>query len=81
MHLKVRLHDKWFRLLGIPFIAFMSHIIFFNENHMAEENFSRWQVFLISLGEGILLWETNRLVLLFFYNRYPSQQQLQCQRW
>ncbi|KIC95823.1 sensor histidine kinase [Flavihumibacter solisilvae] len=75
MRFKVRLHDKWFRLLGIPFIAFMSHIIFFNENHMAEEKFSSWQVFLISLVEGILLWETNRLALLFFYNRYPSLQQ------
>lgn len=75
MHLRIRLHDKWFRLLGIPFIAFMSHVIFFNENHMGEEKFSYWQIFLISLAEGVLLWESNRLVLLFSYNRFPSLEQ------
>jgi len=68
---RVRLNDKWFRIVGIPFISFMSHVIFFNENHMEEEEFSYWQIWLISVCEAIIVWEANRLVLLYFYNRYP----------
>ncbi len=75
MQYTIRLRDKWLRLIGIPFIAFMSHLIFFNENHRGPEIYSYWQVLLISMAEGILLWETNRLVLLYFHNRYPLMQQ------
>ncbi|WP_379802264.1 sensor histidine kinase [Flavihumibacter stibioxidans] len=72
MQAPVRLKDTWFRILGIPFIALMSHVIFFNEQHGQDEKFSFWQVFLISLAEGVVLWETNRLVLLYFHRRYPA---------
>jgi uncharacterized membrane-anchored protein YhcB (DUF1043 family) len=71
-----KLNDTWFRFLGIPFIAFMSHTIFFNEQHMGEEEgFSYWQVYLISVAEAMILWETNRLVLRYFHKRYPSLSQ------
>jgi sensor histidine kinase YesM len=70
------LHDKWFRFLGIPFIAFMSHMIFFNEQHMGEEDgFTSWQVYLIAIAEALLLWETNRLVIHYFHKRFPSLHQ------
>ena len=70
------LNDKWFRFLGIPFIAFMSHIIFFNEEHMGgEDGFSSWQVYLIAIAEAMLLWETNRLVLYYFHKRFPGLHQ------
>jgi hypothetical protein len=53
-------------------LAFMSHVIFYNENHGFESNIiSYWMVLLISIAEAIMLWEANRLVLLFFRNRYP----------
>ncbi|MBL7769332.1 MAG: histidine kinase [Flavipsychrobacter sp.] len=67
-----RLKDNWIRFIGIPLIAFTSHIIFFNEQHYEEERFGFWQIFLISLAEAVLLWETNRLVLLYFHKRYPE---------
>lgn len=66
------LNDKWFRFIGIPFIAFMSHDVFFNEHHMSEEGFTSWEIFFIALAETALVWETNRLVLLYFHNRYPA---------
>ncbi|ANE51019.1 sensor histidine kinase [Flavisolibacter tropicus] len=70
------LHDKWFRFLGIPFIAFLSHIIFFNEEHMgADDGFTSWQIYLIAIAEALLLWETNRLVIHYFHKRYPSLHQ------
>lgn len=75
MRAAVRLNDTWFRILGIPFIALMSHVIFFNEQHGQDEKFSFWQVFLISLAEGLVLWETNRLVLLYFHKRFPTLQE------
>jgi sensor histidine kinase YesM len=76
MHSSVKPNDNWFRFLGIPFIAIMSHVIFFNENHgQADEKFSYWQVWIISIFEAIFLWECNRMVLLFFRSRYPLLEQ------
>lgn len=70
---KVHLNDRWFRLIGIPVIAYMSHVIFFNENHgSADTGFSSWQVILISVVEALVLWEGNRLVLIFCRGRFPE---------
>jgi len=69
------LNDNWFRLIGIPFLTFMSHTVFFNERHMTEERFTYWEVYFIALAEAIFVWETNRLVLLYFHNRYPALNQ------
>src|SRR5688500_10174549 len=67
-----KLNDKWFRFLGVPLIAFMSHDVFFNEHHMREEGFTYWETYLIALAETVFVWETNRLVLQYFHNRYPA---------
>jgi len=53
----------------------MSHEVFFNEHHMSEEGFSYWEVYFIALAETVLVWEANRLVLLYFHNRYPALNQ------
>jgi hypothetical protein len=72
-HQKVQLNDRWFRIIGIPLIAYMSHVIFFNENHgAADEKFTSWQVILISAAEALVLWEGNRLVLIFCRSRFPE---------
>lgn len=69
-------NDWWFRFIGIPLIAVMSHVIFFNENHGPSDNqFAEWQVLLIAVSEAMILWETNRLVLLFFRKRFPGTEQ------
>lgn len=75
MHTKEKINDRWFRFIGIPTIAFMSHVIFFNESHGHEERFTFWQVYLIAVAEAMVLWEGNRLVLLYFRNRYPHIKQ------
>ena len=73
---KVQLNDRWFRLIGIPLIAYMSHVIFYNENHgAADELFASWQVILISAAEALVLWEGNRLVLIACRGRYPELSQ------
>lgn len=74
--LKVQLNDRWFRLIGIPLIAYMSHVVFFNENHGSpDEKFSSWQVVLISVMEALILWEGNRLVLIYARRRFPELSQ------
>ncbi|MCU7549467.1 histidine kinase [Chitinophagaceae bacterium LB-8] len=72
---KIKINDLWFRFLGIPFIAFMSHVIFFNEQHGHEERFSFWEVYLIAVAEALLLWEANRLVIIWFRNKFPELRQ------
>lgn len=72
---KETLNDKWFRFLGIPFIAFMGHIIFYNRNDAGEQRFGFWIIYLLSLAETMILWEVNRLVFLFYRNRFPDLQQ------
>ena len=66
------LNDKWFRLLGIPLIALMGHITFFNRNHSGEERFGFWSIYFISLAETYVLWEAIRLVLIYFRKHYPG---------
>lgn len=70
---RVKIKDGWFRILGIPLIALMSHVIFFNENHgVADKAFSPVEVYLISIVEALVLWEGNRLVLIYCRSRYPE---------
>jgi hypothetical protein len=64
--------DRWFRVLGIPVIAFMGHIIFFNRNDTGEERFGFWGIYLLSLAETLVLWEANRLVIMFIRKQFPS---------
>ena len=71
-----KLNDRWFRFIGIPLIALVSHVVFFNEQQgSADEGFAFWEVYLIAVAEAVVLWEVNRLVLLYFRKRYPSFRQ------
>src|SRR5574338_1084972 len=70
-----KLNDKWFRFLGIPFIAFMGHIIFYNRNDSGDQRFGFWIIYLLSLAETMILWEGNRLVFLYYRNRFPDLHQ------
>jgi len=70
-----KLNDKWFRFAGIPLIALMGHIIFYNRNESGEERFGFWTIYLLSLAETMILWEVNRLVFAYYRNRFPSLQQ------
>ena len=69
-----KLNDKLFRFFGIPLIAFLGHIIFYNRNDSGEESFGFWTIYLLSLAETMILWEVNRLVFLFYRNRFPDLQ-------
>jgi hypothetical protein len=70
-----KLNDKWFRFIGIPLIALMGHLIFFNRNEQGDERFGFWGIYLISLAETGLLWEVNRVIILRIRNRYPGLHQ------
>ncbi len=66
------LNDKWFRFFGIPFIALMSHIIFYNQNDSGEQRFGFWIIYLISLAETYIVWEVIRLIIIYFRKRFPG---------
>jgi Putative regulator of cell autolysis len=66
-----RLNDKWFRIIGVPLIALMGHIIFYNRNEQGDERFGFWGIYLISLAETVVLWEVNRLIILYFRKKFP----------
>lgn len=67
-----KLNDGWFRFFGIPLIALMGNIIFFNRNDSDGERFGFGVIYLLSLAETMIMWEANRLVVLYFRRKYPS---------
>lgn len=69
------MNDKWFRFIGIPLIAFMAHIIFYNRNDTGEERFGFLGIYFISLAETYILWEAARLVIIYFRRRFPAIQE------
>ena len=73
MMVKEKLNDNWFRFLGMPIIAFTGHFIFFNSHDTGEED--NFGIFLLSFFETLILWEANRLVILYFRRKFPSLEQ------
>jgi hypothetical protein len=70
---KEKLNDNWFRFVGMPVIAFVSHFIFFNSHDTGEPD--SLGIFFLSLIETLVLWEANRLVILYFRRKYPALEQ------
>jgi hypothetical protein len=67
--------DKWFRFFGIPLFALMGNIIFYNRNDSGEERFGFWIIYLLSVAETMMLWEANRLVILYYRKKFPLLKQ------
>lgn len=70
-----KLNDTWFRIIGVPLIALMGHLVFYNRNDEGDERFGFWGIYLISLAETVILWEANRLIILHFRKKFPSIEQ------
>ena len=67
-----KLNDGWFRFIGIPLIALMGNIIFFNRNNSGDERFGFGMIYLLSLAETMVMWEANRVVVKHYRKRFPS---------
>lgn len=67
-----KLNDGWFRFFGIPLLALMGNIIFYNRNDSDGERFGFGMIYLLSLAETMIMWEANRLVIIYFRRKYPS---------
>jgi hypothetical protein len=70
-----QLNDKWFRFLGIPLVALMGHLIFYNRNEAGDQRFGFWTIYFLSLAETMLLWEANRVVIKYSRKKYPALNQ------
>ena len=67
-----KLNDGWFRFIGIPLIALMGNIIFYNRNVGGSERFGFAIIYLLSMAETMILWEANRMVIKFYRKHFPS---------
>ncbi|MFD2200829.1 sensor histidine kinase [Shivajiella indica] len=66
-----RLNDKWLRLIGVPLTGMLSNLVFFDAQNEAAE-ISRITAMALSVGESLLLWETNRLGILLSRRKFPT---------
>lgn len=66
-----RLNDKWLRIVGVPFTGVLANLVFFDAQNEANE-VNRMTAMALSVGESLLLWETNRLGILFSRKKFPS---------
>lgn len=67
-----KLNDGWFRFFGIPLLALMGNIIFYNRNQSGSERFGFGIIYLLSLAETMIMWEANRIVIIYFRKKFPS---------
>jgi hypothetical protein len=70
-----KLNDIWFRVIAIPLIALMGHLVFYNRNESGDERFGFWTIYLISLSETVIIWEVIRLIILYYRRKFPGIQQ------
>jgi len=70
-----KLNDGWFRFFGIPLIALMGNIIFYNRNDSGDERFGFGIIFLLSLAETMIIWEANRMIIIYYRRKFPSLDQ------
>ena len=70
-----KLNDKWFRIIVIPLIALMGHLVFYNRNETGDERFGFWGIYFISLTETVIIWEIIRLIILYYRKKFPTIQQ------
>lgn len=66
-----RLNDKWLRIVGVPLTGLLSNLVFFDAQNEANE-VSRITAMALSVGESLLLWETNRLGILLSRKKFSS---------
>jgi len=67
-----KLNDGWFRFFGIPLLALMGNIVFYNRNDSDGERFGFGIIYLLSLAETMIMWEANRMVIIYFRKKFPS---------
>jgi len=70
-----KLNDGWFRFIGIPLIALMGNVIFYNRNVGGSERFGFGTIYLLSMAETMIIWEANRVVIKYYRKWFPSLSQ------
>jgi two-component system LytT family sensor kinase len=67
-----KLNDGCFIFFVIPLLALMGNIIFYNRNDSNGERFGFGVIYLLSLAETVVMWEANRLVIIYFRRKFPT---------
>ncbi len=63
-------NDKWFVLLGIPLLAFLTPIMYFGVRFTREPRYS-WLIFAFSIGATTIYWLGNRWMIILMRRKYP----------
>jgi hypothetical protein len=66
-----KLNDKWFRLIGIPTVAFLAQSLFFTDM-LYSGRYLFWKVFGVSILVAMIIWETNRQVFIVVRRQLPG---------
>lgn len=70
-----KLNDKWFRIIGIPLVALLANLLFY-QNRLREQDVSFWENFTIEFIVVGLNWEINRLYIIYIRSRYALRQDI-----
>lgn len=65
------LKDKWLRIIGVPLTGVIANLVFFDEQNEANE-INRMTAMALSIGESLLLWESNRLGIVLSRKKFSS---------
>lgn len=66
-----KLNDKWFRLIGIPMVAFLGQTLFYPDM-IFSGRFPLVKVYGMSVVVAFVIWEVNRQVLIAVRQRLPG---------
>jgi hypothetical protein len=66
-----QLKDKWLRIIGVPLTGVLSNLVFFDSQNEALE-INRLTAMALSVGESLLIWESNRLGILLSRRKFSS---------
>jgi sensor histidine kinase YesM len=64
------LNDKWLRLAGVPVVAVISNLIFYEPENTVH-HISWLKAIIVSLVECAMIWEVSRLGIISARKRYP----------
>ena len=65
------LHDRWFRIIGIPVVALIANLVFYYDSNQAQGR-PFFTSYIHSIIHAWLLWEIARLMIIWTRRRFSS---------
>jgi Histidine kinase len=72
---KIKLNDKWLRIVGMPFMGIFGRWLFY-ESRRVQTVSSTFFRYSLSVCTAVLLWEGFRQIIIFVRGRYPESHRI-----